>query len=198
MNVIKQKIKAIWEALTEIYGSKDDINSDEDYARVEKINKRIKRIYLSRAIIFPTFAVIVVIIAMNFASAEVPIPFILKVGMTIFAAFMGAYVSLAFASMKIHKKQVKKSVFKAAITGYKIGRQYETTHYTVSHEFNDTYKVTSHTDNDGCLYAAIFAGLNYIIWAAFCSYLAPILSLKKYKANVQEMQDWKEKGQIAQ
>jgi len=189
MNVIKEKIKALWQALSDIYGTKDDINSDEDYQRVKKWNKKALKTYLSRAIIFAVVAILFGILICSVAE----INSFVKVLLVLFFAVMGVYVSVAFASMKLHKKEVKKSVFKAAIKGYKIGSRYEHDHYTVKHEFNDTYSVTKRTDNDGCLYAAIFAGLQYMIWAAFCSYLAPFLTYKKYKANQKEMEAWQEK-----
>lgn len=189
MNVIKQKIKALWQALSDIYGTKDDINSEEDYRKVKKWNEKALKTYLSRAIIFTAVAILFGVLINSF----IEVNFFVKALLVLFYAVMGLYVSVAFASMKLHKKEVKKSVFNAAIKGYKIGRQFEHDHYTVKHEFNDTYSVTKRTDNDGCLYAAIFAGLQYMIWAAFCSYLAPFLTYKKYKANQKEMEAWQEK-----
>ena len=189
MNVIKQKIKALWQALSEIYGTKDDINSEEDYRRVKKWNKKAVKTYLSRAIVFTVVAILFAVLI----NAFVELNFFVELLLVLFYAVMGLYVSVAFASMKLHKKEVKKSVFKAAITGYKVGRQFEHDHYTVKHEFNDTYSVTKRTDNDGCLYAVIFAGLQYMVWTAFCSRLAPFLTFKKYKANQKEMEAWREK-----
>ena len=85
--------------------------------------------------------------------------------------------------MRLYKKEVLKSVIKGAVTGYQVGSQFETTNISVTHTYANNYKVSSYTTNDGCLFAVIFMAIRYLIWGSFCSYVAPFLIFKKYKAN---------------
>ena len=62
MNFIKEKFKSMWNALKELYGAKEEINSLEDCERVKQWNKKIKRMYITRTVVGVLLAVLLTVL----------------------------------------------------------------------------------------------------------------------------------------
>lgn len=84
-----------------------------------------------------------------------------------------------YAMLILYAPQIFKSVIKFGSTGYHIGEKIETTSVKVTHEFGNSYRVSSSTENKGCLFAVIAGMIRFFVWAFFCVYIAPFLTLKK-------------------
>lgn len=189
-------LKAPWEALARLYGEKDTITTIEDYYRVKRWKKRVHRLFLSRAVIGLLFGIFA--IRLMGMLAKMPggdIPGIAQLAFSVIMPPLWIYVGITFACMKLHKKEVKHTILRGVIDDYKLGEQFQTTHVNITHEYGNTYRVSRRVENDGCLFVFIGMGIRYLIWAAFCSYRAPVLIFKKYKSNMAELRNFKEAQQ---
>ena len=183
-------LKAPWRALIRLYGEKDTITTIEDYYRVKRWKKHVHRLFLSRAIM----GLLIAIVMIRVMAMVEEVSGIARFAYSVILPPLWIYVGFAFACMKLHKSEVRHTILRGAIDDYKLGEQFQTTHVNISHEYGNTYRVSRHVENDGCLFVFIGMGIRYLIWATFCSYLAPILIFKKYKANMAEIENF-EKAQ---
>ncbi len=189
MNSLTQAIKIEIKKFFRIYSSKDEINDLGDYYKVKKWVQKVKVLYGVFSVIALIATIVEFVIACTFEGiSEIP-----PIALCVLLPFFNFFFNWGWASLVLNFKDVVKSVMKSGASGYQAGEQVQTTHYQVRHEYANTYRVTAHTDNKGCLFA-VFAGMGrFFLWAAFCIYVAPFLTLKKLKHNVENMRKFEAK-----
>lgn len=166
-----------------LYSSSGDaINDLADYYKVKRWVKKVIFLYA----FFSVLALLTTIM-----SFSVQVQFDELQGLSyIFLPIMFLWTSWGYASLILHFKEVLKSVIKAGSTGYRVGEQFQTTHYEVRHEYANKYSVSSRTENKGCLFAFIAGGIRFLIWAFFCVYIAPFRVFKKIRNNIKNLKSY--------
>ncbi len=182
-----ETVKAFLAKFKQKFSAAEEINNDDDYDKVKKWVKKTTKTYKKATIIAVIISILIIIL---FASSGMADGFLLLLIGIIFTA-VEIVAAWGIATMKMHKKEVRKSAWQFAKYGYLVGEQIQETHVDVSHEFGNTYKVTTRTENKGLLFAVISVSIILITWGAYCIYLGSFLTMKKIKLSKENLAEYK-------
>lgn len=174
MNSIIEGIKAILKEFFKQCSTPEPIETVADYRRVKKWVKKAIKLYS----VFTVIGFIVIFVAFLI---------IISNDISIINAFLMCLFLLTcwgYATLILYFRPIIKSVAKWGVGGYRVGEKIETTHVNVTHEYGNTYRVSSYTENKGCLFAIFAAGARFFVWAFFCVYIGPFLTVKKIKRSI--------------
>ena len=175
VDVIKKLLKGLFVR----YSTPQEIKTVRDYRYVKKWVKKVSKLYT-------VFTILTLV--------EIPLVWVLlplfdipqALGYIIIPPSL-LLTNWGYATLITYLPEICKSVFKAGKSGFEAGKQIETTHVHITHEYGNSYRVSSTTDNKGCLFAFLGGMLQFVIWAVFCVYIGPFLTLKKIKGSMENL-----------
>lgn len=176
---IKKLIKDYFDSCS----SAEPINNPEDYYRVKRWVKKVRKLY----IIFTIFALIEIPIFLSIPSWLENLPFLI----TLLLPFLLILTNWGYATLIIYLPHIVKSLLASLKVGYNIGEKIETTHVHVTHKFGNTYNISTHTENKGLIFAYIAAVVRFLTWAFFSVYIGPFLTMKKLRNSIKNIKSYK-------
>ena len=181
MKALKYFIKSFISASS----TSEEVSDSADYSRVKKWVIKVCVLYA----IFSTIAIIAISVVYTYPEL---FPFPMDFLSLLYPVFI-FLTCWGYATLIIYLPQVVKSIAKFGKAGYKVGEQIETKHIRVTHEFGNNYTVSSYTENKGCLFSFITGFATFFVWAFFCIYIGPFLTVKKLFGSIKRLSKYKTK-----